>query len=1052
MSTTPLPPQAKTRRSRAGWRFCRVAFRWCRILVLLTILSLILAALYLDRVGVPDFVKQRAVARLRAHGWKVEFSRLRLHWYRGIVAEHLSLQRTNDALGPQIFIDLAECQLDPLALTRWDAQIRAVSLTQGRLLLPWPGTNQTQRLLPIEGIHGKLTFDSENTWTLHSLRAHALGARINFSGTITNGSAIRDWRLPPVKKGGPSTGRWRWVAETLEQSRFSHPPEVVVTFTGDAHELKGFQIGFRIIMPDVNSPWLTATNVALSAQLFPPPTTNTPAYASIRFKADDTRSLWGGAQAVNLNWHVEPSWSKNLAHHARGRIELTAAKTRWGNANELRASIYMHPDPANEALRHTQLKVSATRFASDWFSFANAATELLVRHAATNLRPESLEMQAGLEQAGNRWGNASAAAIRGQFAFPATNQFRLWQTNLTWTERLEGIPFLASINATNVQAPKLHVQSLQLTSHWHAAKLIVDTTAQLHDGDAIAHGELDTRTHRLAFNGSTRFDLQQIMPLLRTNTQRWITNYSWKTTPLFEAAGHITLPEWTNGQPNWKRDVLPTLSLQGRFDIRDGAYRGVPCSRAQSAFIFTNETWHLPELIVTRPEGMMAASYSEHSRTREFQARLHSTIDPQALRPIVRNEKALRAFDFVRFTAAPRVEGEVRGRWRQHDRLSFDARVTATNLTLRDEQVKEVVARVVYTNRFVTVLEPEVQRDGEKATATVIGIDIPQQRVYLTNVFGDLNAYAVARAISKPAIRAIEPYVFQSSPTVRINGVVDARKGGQEDDLHFEVSGGPFRWRKFRFQKISGKVDWLGSTVALTNVHGLMHGGHVSGAAHFDVLGARRGGLAFRVAISEIDLQKLTLDVASRPNKLEGLLGGELTVTDANFTNYQSWQGYGHVQLHDGLIWEIPIFGVFSPVLDTIMPGLGHSRAKHGMASFTVTNSVVYTDDLEIRAATMRMQYRGKVDFKGRVDGRVEAELLRDLPAVGFLVSKVLWPLTKVFEYRIAGTFNEPKTEPVYIIPKLLLLPFNPIKGVKEIFSNPEVTPPKENPTKPPTP
>jgi hypothetical protein len=59
------------------------------------------------------------------------------------------------------------------------------------------------------------------------------------------------------------------------------------------------------------------------------------------------------------------------------------------------------------------------------------------------------------------------------------------------------------------------------------------------------------------------------------------------------------------------------------------------------------------------------------------------------------------------------------------------------------------------------------------------------------------------------------------------------------------------------------------------------------------------------------------------------------------------------------------------------------------------------------------------------------------MPAVGVIISKVLWPVTKLFEYKISGTLQEPKTEPVYIFPKIILLPLNPIKSLREIFLGP---------------
>jgi hypothetical protein len=99
----------------------------------------------------------------------------------------------------------------------------------------------------------------------------------------------------------------------------------------------------------------------------------------------------------------------------------------------------------------------------------------------------------------------------------------------------------------------------------------------------------------------------------------------------------------------------------------------------------------------------------------------------------------------------------------------------------------------------------------------------------------------------------------------------------------------------------------------------------------------------------------------------------------------------------------------------------------------------------------MRMDYEGTVDLRQRVDGRMEAELLRDIPAIGFIISKVLWPVTKLFEYRITGTLSEPKTQPLYVLPKILLMPFHPIQTIKDLIPE-EPKPPVAPPTPAPAP
>ena len=139
------------------------------------------------------------------------------------------------------------------------------------------------------------------------------------------------------------------------------------------------------------------------------------------------------------------------------------------------------------------------------------------------------------------------------------------------------------------------------------------------------------------------------------------------------------------------------------------------------------------------------------------------------------------------------------------------------------------------------------------------------------------------------------------------------------------------------------------------------------------------------------------------------------------------------MDLRDGLIWQIPIFGIFSPVLDGISPGLGSSRVREGSATFAVTNGVIRSDDLELRASLMRLQYWGTVDMAGAVGARVQAELLRDTWVVGPVISLALWPVSKVFEYKVTGSLSAPKTEPVFLIPKIMLLPFHPLRTFKDL-------------------
>jgi hypothetical protein len=283
---------------------------------------------------------------------------------------------------------------------------------------------------------------------------------------------------------------------------------------------------------------------------------------------------------------------------------------------------------------------------------------------------------------------------------------------------------------------------------------------------------------------------------------------------------------------------------------------------------------------------------------------------------------------------------------------------------------------------------------------------------------------------------------------VRVNGSIPVPRA-DHPDLELEVSGGPFSYWHFNLPQIQCLISWHGNYLALTNVQASFYGGNLSGNAWFDFSPPKGANFKFQAQVMDANLRRLMADIVPETNRLEGVLNGHWIVTRANTEDWQSWNGRGDVQLHDGLIWSSPLFGLFTPVLNSISPGLGNSRATDGTATFTMTNSVIRTQDLEIRAPAVRLHYSGTVDFEGRVNARMEANLFRDTWLVGRLFSMALFPITKLFEYKVTGTLKNPKSEPLYILPKFILLPIHPIRTMKDLFTpEPAAEPSKEPPKK----
>ena len=326
--------------------------------------------------------------------------------------------------------------------------------------------------------------------------------------------------------------------------------------------------------------------------------------------------------------------------------------------------------------------------------------------------------------------------------------------------------------------------------------------------------------------------------------------------------------------------------------------------------------------------------------------------------------------------------------------------------------------------------------------------------IWITNGRAMADPQAVARAIGPKTARMLEPYHFLEPPLTRVNGstpIMNVATGKDLElaDLTIEIMRGvPFHWAKLSTPNITGTIRWLQQSLILTNLVAELYDGHGEGFGYLDFRPVTHDcDFNFAFAITNINLHLLAADLSTNRNRLEGLLSGAVTVANASSADWRSWNGSGHARLRDGLLWDVPMFAFMSPVLNTVSPGLGNSRAKEAAAQFIITNGVITTDSLLIRSTMMRLQYAGTVDLEQNVDARVTAQLLRNTPVVGSVVSAVLWPVSKIFECHVTGQLGEPVVAPVYIpnfIPKILLAPLHPIRSLEELFSLPATNAPAE--------
>ena len=630
------------------------------------------------------------------------------------------------------------------------------------------------------------------------------------------------------------------------------------------------------------------------------------------------------------------------------------------------------------------------------------------------------------------------------------------------------------------------------SGYWNAPELVLtELSARLGGGPLEAGAGLDVGSRELNFRVKSDFDLHAVAALLPVQARERLSQISWTLPPSVQATGRLLLPAWTNsafwhadggptpesGKPKaesrsfagggqavpasaagahgWQEELWAGARLHGAVAFTNTVVAGAaPFDSVQTHFTYANRVWSLPDLALTQGRTTLEMGGQENDATKDFNCVIGGKLDAKSVRPFLTTSNAVNGFKLLRFREPVALALELAGNLSDLSTLAATGRVVATDFAIRGQDVDSVTATLHYTNLTAEFFHPQMARANgtERFAAETLTLDLAGQRLFLHGGAGHVSPVAVGAAIGPQTAAAMEPYHFLDLPNTTVEGCIPLKhRNGDlvtdEADLRVDVIGTtPFRWRRFQTPRITGTIHWLAHDLILTNVVSECYGGTAHGWGVFDVETPGDGtDFSFYLEGTNVDFNAMGRALWSPTNQLRGALSGQVMVTSANSSNWRTWNGYGQAQLQNGLLWDAPILGLMSPVLNTLTPGLdiGNSRATDGAGRFNLTNGIVYTDSLEIRSLTMRLDYVGTVDLEENVAARARAQLLRNTPMVGSLFSLVLTPVSKAFECEVTGTLDQPKITPVYIpFAKVFAAPLHPIRTIEKIFAPPATNTP----------
>ena len=515
--------------------------------------------------------------------------------------------------------------------------------------------------------------------------------------------------------------------------------------------------------------------------------------------------------------------------------------------------------------------------------------------------------------------------------------------------------------------------------------------ASLYGGEIDIHGRYDLAMGQFDIALSSTTDPAAIVPLVIKDAGPMLRDLRVEENPKILARYRLS-PETGS---------LPELT--GTVQTGGLTVRGVEFRSIKFAFEDRGPQVKFNGVEIVTPEGRLDGHGEYHIESTDFAYEFDSTLDPTKLQPLMTNN-VRQIVEPAWFETPPHIIAKVSGDFVDPDAFAYDAQIDAHRCSYRGVGLEGASARLRLRESRLDVRDLRLERREGDVRGTLFA-DFNRHRVNF-DLAAHANPSEIAGLLGEKAVKTMAPYRFGPRTDAKARGVIDFDKPeGTLWAAHVVNEG--FSYWKFTADRAQATLVFTNNTMEINDFDAEFYSGKLRGHAGF-IFSDTDPSYNFEFSVDRADVRNLLSAVEDRESTVTGLLTGQATI-DGRGTDLGALSGKGQLNVADGILWQAPVFGIFSGVL-------GKTKATRAQASFTITNQAVSTEDMQIAAGAFTAQSRGQLGFDGKLDFRVEAQFLRAWPGIGWISPLI----GKLLEYKVGGTIGDPKYRPVNL-PKELL-------------------------------
>jgi hypothetical protein len=551
----------------------------------------------------------------------------------------------------------------------------------------------------------------------------------------------------------------------------------------------------------------------------------------------------------------------------------------------------------------------------------------------------------------------------------------------------------ATLHGDRLQRGGYEMRDLSAVAEWNNQQLNI-AHCEWSDGMGSFAGRANwtVESSTARFQARSSLNLKAFIDAFGLNEP--LASIEFQAPPALEVSGSVNF-----GADYFKPDIIGHAAL-GRF-----TYKTAPFSDLTADFSWDGERTLVRDLRLRHQTGQIRADLFDGPA--DFRLNIESTMGPDAVRAVAPLElkEFLRDWEWQR---PPAIRLTIRGQDHNPGSWKGDGTVILGRSRFRGTWMNGADAKIHFADGALTCEDLHVTRNEGSGSGSFT-YDFKKHEVRIANIKSSLNPAEVIFWIDPKVWNTVVPYKFRRPPSVTANGLYQFR-GGKNTRLEIKVDGANgmdyvFLGKTLPFDHVSARLLFTNDRLQISDLRGALLSGTLRG--NTDISLARNDPhYQANISVSEINFPLLT-DLYYNYKTALGVLNATYDFTGLG-SDPRTMRGRGKVEVTDGDVFAIPIFGPLSGILNRILPGSGYSIARKATATFKVNEGVIHTEDFDADGSLFSMLGHGDVHF---LDDNLDFNLRLNMKGPGLLLT----PMYKLFEYVGTGSLKKPEWRPAVL-------------------------------------